>query len=54
MIWIFLLLSAIGTSLFQFGAVSLLSATLAIALKIALLVIAVLVGMLLWKHFKNK
>jgi len=53
MVWAFLSVSAICIGLVQLGAVSVEVAILALSLKAAVVVIAVLVGLLLWKRLKG-
>lgn len=50
MFWSFLLVGAIGTALVQLGAVSVQAAIMSLSLKIALIMIAVLAGVLLWRQ----
>ncbi len=53
MFWSFLIISAIGTALMQLGAVTVQTAIYSSSLKAALLVIATLAGMLIWKRTKT-
>jgi len=53
MFWSFLIVSAICIALLKLGAVSVQVAILALSFKAALAVIAVLVGLLLWKRRKR-
>ena len=50
MFWSFLSVTAIGTTLVQLGAVSVQAAIMSLSLKIALVIAAVLTGLLVWQQ----
>ena len=54
MFWTFLLASVFGFLLMNLGALSVMVAFLALALKGALVVIALLVGLLVWRWCRNR
>ena len=54
MFWTFLLATVFGFLLMNLGALSVMVAFLALALKGALVVIVLLVGIIIWRWYRNR